>query len=64
MKHEIKIVSRRMHNDWQDFQIERYWECSCGRVGPGFVDKQVSDNGVMRGGRSHATRARKKESKR
>jgi len=62
MKHEISIISGHVFEPplYLTKRLERWWSCTCGRVGPGIVDKQRSDDSILRGGRSHRTRALKR----
>jgi hypothetical protein len=60
VKHQVSIKSRPSRC-WKKLSgrpvIVRYWSCICGRAGPEFHDPRVDDDGVLRGGRVHVTRA-------
>lgn len=62
MKHEVSIVTGRVYvpPSYRSQRIERWWSCTCGRVGRGVVDNKRTDESILRAGRSHATRAAKR----
>lgn len=66
MKHEVTVIRGLVYvpPNYRTQRIERWWSCTCGRVGPGVADESRTDASIIIGGRTHATRAANRAARR